>query len=97
VHARGDGRLGGVTGRSDRRGGVSRVGSLITGSGAVPQKKILPIQRFLGLKTRCSENVKHLVQKLSSRDLHESGHPTQREKRRGVAPKVHNRVLLSSF
>ena len=27
-------------------GGASRVGSLITGSGAEPQKKILPIQRF---------------------------------------------------
>ena len=25
-------------------------------------------------KNACSENVKHLVQKLSSRDLHESGH-----------------------
>ena len=35
--------LGGVTGPSDRRGGVSRVGSLITGSGAEPQKKILPL------------------------------------------------------
>ena len=31
---------------SGRRGGASRVGSLITGSGAEPQKKILPIQRF---------------------------------------------------
>ena len=37
---------------SDRRGGASRVGSLITGSGAEPQKKILPLKRFLGLKTR---------------------------------------------
>ena len=61
---------------SDRRGGASRVGSLITGSGAEPQKKILPLKRFFRTKNACSEDqdVKHLVQKLSSRPPHESGH-----------------------
>ena len=34
-------------------GGVRpELGWVITGSGAEPQKKILPLKRFLGLKTR---------------------------------------------
>ena len=41
--------------------------------GGAPEE-IFAYTTIFRAKNACSENVKHLVQKLSSRDLHESGH-----------------------
>ena len=65
--------LGGVTGPSDRRGGVQSWVAHHGVRGGAPEE-IFAYTTIFRAKNACSENVKHLVQKLSSRDLHESGH-----------------------
>ena len=55
-----------------------------TGSGAEPQKKILPNTTIFRTKNACSEDVKHLVQKLSSRPPRIWAHTTQHDVSRVV-------------